>query len=62
MIDIELDICGEEVPAAYVMGAGEIESLYLVIDGEHVEMNELLGIESVCECIHDHYDNLKMEV
>ena len=62
MIDIELDICGEEVPAAYTMGAGEIESLHLVIDGEHIEMNELLYINSVSECIYDHYDNLKEEV
>ena len=62
MIDIELDICGEEVPAAYTMGEGEIESLYLVIDGELVEMNELLYINSVSECIFDHYDNLKEEV
>ena len=61
MIEIELDICDEQVPAAYVMGAGEIESLYLAIDGEHVPMNELLYVDSVTEAITNHYDNLLLE-
>lgn len=61
MIEIKLDICGKQEPAAYVMGAGEIESLHLVIDGEHVQMNELLYLDGVYEAITNHYDNLLLE-
>ncbi len=61
MINIQLEICGEEVEGHYIADCGSVNELYLTIDNESVQMNELLEIESVYNAISDHYDNLLLE-
>lgn len=59
MISIELDIYGKDVPACYLMGAGEIEALFIQLpSGDLVDMSDLLDFDHIYKTIEDHYHNM----
>jgi hypothetical protein len=62
MINVELEIQGEEVACCYLMGAGEIEALFVQLpDGGLVDMSDLLEFEHIYNAIEDHYHNMMLE-